>query len=82
MTTATHVPHTAIQYLYAFLIATSLVFLIDARTNSMPPQDDALYYVDMARSGIIGNARLVAHLPIGPACLSQVVRSPVFCPSR
>ena len=48
------------QCLHAFLIATALVSLIAACTNSMRPQWDGLHYVDMADSGIIGNPNLVA----------------------
>lgn len=63
---ATQNPRPVLQYLYASLIAISLVCLIAARTNSMPPRYDAIQYVDMARSGLIGNPNLVAPMAYRP----------------
>lgn len=48
------------QYLYALILASTLVLLIAVRTNMIPPQWDASYYVDMAKSGIFNNPNLVA----------------------
>ena len=65
----------AIHYLYALLIAISLVCFIQANTNSMPPAWDALCYVDMARSGVIGNPNLIASYAYRPGMpfVSRVV---------
>ena len=48
------------QCLQAFLVATALVSLVAACTNSTPPQWDGRHYVDMASAGVIGNPNLVA----------------------
>jgi hypothetical protein len=63
---ATHDPRPLIQYLYASLIAILLVCMIAARTNSMPPRYEALQYVDMARSGVVGNPNVIAPMAYRP----------------
>lgn len=47
-------------------IAILLVVLIDLFTNAISPHWDALNYLDMARSGIIGNDNLVAPFAYRP----------------
>ena len=63
---ATHDPRPLIQYLYASLIAILLVCMIAARTKSMPPRYEALQYVDMARSGVVGNPNVIAPMAYRP----------------
>jgi hypothetical protein len=77
MMNATHNPRPVIQYLYALIIAILLVCMVAARTNSMPPKYDAIQYVDMARSGVIGNPNLVAPMAYRPGMpfASHVVAS-------
>jgi hypothetical protein len=59
--------HPSLPYLYAFIIAIAIISLVYVRTNLIPPKWDAVYYVDMAKSGIIGNANLVAPFAYRPA---------------
>ncbi len=54
------------QYLYALLVAIALVALVDVCTNETPPKWDALYYVDMAENGLVGNPGLVAPFAYRP----------------
>jgi len=56
----------ATEYIHAVFIAVLLVVLIDLFTNTIPPHSDALNYIDMARSGIIGNDNLVAPFAYRP----------------
>jgi hypothetical protein len=56
----------ATEYIHAIFIAILLVVLIDLFTNTIPPHWDALNYLDMARSGILGNDNLVAPFAYRP----------------
>jgi hypothetical protein len=55
------------QYIYAFVVAIALVSVVQARTNSIAPKWDAVFYMDMAKSGVIGNPRLMAPFAYRPA---------------
>ena len=55
-----------IQYLYALLIAILILLLIAACTNSIPAFSDALYYLNIAKYGLIGNPNLVAPFAYRP----------------
>jgi hypothetical protein len=54
------------EYLFAAVIAVVLVLLILMRTNTTPPRADAVFYVDMAKNGILGNSNLVAPFAYRP----------------
>lgn len=57
---------TLLPYLYAFLVAVALTGLVKARTNSIAPAWDALSYLDVAKSGIIGNPNVTAPFAYRP----------------
>ena len=80
---ATHDPRPVTQYVHALLIAIALVCMVAARTNSMPPKYDAIQYVDMARSGLIGNPNLIAPMayrpgmPLASRAVADVLSVPI-----
>jgi hypothetical protein len=53
-------------FLYALLVAIPVLLLIDARTNTTPPRWDAVYYVDIAESGLTGTPNRVAPFAYRP----------------
>jgi len=59
-----------------------MISLIAARTNTMSPRWDAHYYIDMAKSGLIGNPNLVAPFAYRPGMpfLSRAVSTVLSIP--
>ena len=53
-------------YFGVLIVAILLVIIINRFTNTTPPMHDALYYVNMAQEGIIGNDHLVAPFAYRP----------------
>ena len=64
-----------LTYVGVFIVAIVLVIIINRFTNTMPPINDAIYYVNMGEEGIIGNDDLVAPFAYRPGVpiLSKII---------